>query len=223
MPRVHPKNTKADPIPMLLIREYLLDQQAEPGFQYHEIHGKRLIEQFHRHDFFQFLLIEKGSGVHAIDFTDHAVKDHQVHVMFPHQVHRWELGSRTRACQLMISQKLFETFSSSLSLSFLLYQSHPVVNLTLRGFQLLWYEFQAIHGELQQKPVNWDLIYLRSNIIAQLVNREAEQQFAGMSQYRGKPVLGTYLSLIEEHFRDEKSVAFYAQLLPLTPNYLNIL
>lgn len=208
---------------MMDIREFLSDAQAEPGFQYHEIQGKRVIEKFHRHDFFQFLLFEKGSGTHAIDFTDHPVGDHQVHIMFPHQVHRWELGARTKAVQLMISQRIFETFSASLDLSFLLYQSHPVVQLSPKAFQWLLYEFQSVRAELQQKPVNWNLIYLRSNIIANLVNREAEHHFSELSLYRKKPVLVKYLSLIEAHFREERSVSFYAGLLHLTPNYLNIL
>lgn len=217
------KNRKTEKIPVLDIREFLSDQQTVPDFQYHEIMGKRLIEKFHKHDFFLFLLFEQGSGIHSIDFTDHKVTDHQVHILFPHQVHRWTLGARTKAYQFMISKRIFETFSSSLDLSFLLYQSHPVVNLSPKTFQLLLYEFQSVRTELKQAPISWDLIYLRSNIIAQLVNREAGQKFKDMGQYRSSPVLQRYLSLVEQYFREERSVAFYANLLHITPNYLNIL
>lgn len=210
-------------IPILDIREFFSDAQAEPSFQYHEINGKRTIEKFHKHDFFLFLLFEKGSGIHTIDFIDHKITDHQIHILFPHQVHKWNLGARTKAVQLMISKRIFETFSSSLDLSFLLYQSHPVVNLSPKSFQLLMYEFQSVRTELKQQPINWNLIYLRSNIIAHLVNREAEQRFKDISLYRNNPVLQQYLSLVETHFREEKSVAFYAKQLHITPNYLNIL
>ncbi|WP_127125288.1 helix-turn-helix domain-containing protein [Pseudoflavitalea rhizosphaerae] len=216
------KKTK-DSIPVLNIREFLSDQEAEPGFQYHEISGARSIEKFHKHDFFLFLLFEKGSGTHSIDFTDHKITDHQVHILFPHQVHKWNLGARTKAYQLMISKRIFETFSASLDLSFLLYQSHPVVQLTPKAFHLLFYEFQSIRMDLKHRPISWDLIYLRSNIIAQLVNREAEQKFKDLGLYQKTPVLQRYLSLVEQHFREEKSVAFYAGLLHITPNYLNIL
>ena len=212
-----------DKIPVLNIREFLSDQEAEPSFQYHEIFGARSIEKFHKHDFFLFLLFEKGSGTHSIDFTDYKVTDHQVHILFPHQVHRWNLSARTKAYQLMISKRIFETFSASLDLSFLLFQNHPVVQLSPKAFQLLLYEFQSIRMELKYPPINWDLIYLRSNIIAQLVNREAEQKFKDLSLYQKSPVLQRYLSLVEQHFREEKSVAFYARLLHITPNYLNIL
>ena len=217
------KKKQKEKIPILDIREFLSDQQAEPGFQYHEIHGKRVIEKFHKHDFFLFLLFEKGSGIHTIDFTDHTISDHQIHLLFPHQVHKWNLGARTKAYQLMINKRIFETFSTSLDLSFTLYQGHPVVNLSPKAFQLLLYEFQSVHAELHRKPVSWPLIYLRSSIIAQLVNREAEQKYEDMNLYRTKPALYKYLSLIEDHFREERSVAFYARTLHLTPNYLNIL
>ena len=210
-------------IPVLNIRAFLSDQEAEPSFQYHEIQGNRIIEKFHKHDFFLFLLFEKGSGIHSIDFTDYRVTDHQVHILFPHQVHKWNLGNRTKAYQLMISKRIFETFSASLDLSFLLFQSHPVVQLSPKAFQLLLYEFQSIRMELKHPPISWDLVYLRSNIIAQLVNREAEQKFKDLSLYQKTPVLQRYLSLVEQYFRQERSVAFYAQLLHITPNYLNIL
>ncbi|MGN6420206.1 MAG: helix-turn-helix domain-containing protein [Pseudobacter sp.] len=214
---------KKEKIPVLGIREFFSDQQAEPDFQYHEITGKRLIDKFHKHDFFLFLLFEKGSGIHTIDFTDHPVTDHQVHLLFPHQVHKWKLGPRTKAFQLMISKRIFETFSTSLDFSFVQFQGHPVVNLSASAFQQLLNEFRQVHAELQRKPVSWELIYLRSTIIAQLVKREAEQKWEVMELYRAKPALYKFLSLVDTHFREEKSVAFYARQLHITPNYLNIL
>lgn len=217
------KKKNLERIPVLDIREFLSDLQAEPGFQYHEIHGKRIIEKFHKHDFFVFLLFEQGSGTHSIDFNDYKVTDHQIHILFPHQVHKWTLGARTKAFQLMISKRIFETFSSSLDLSFLLYQSHPVINLSPKTFRLLLYEFQSGHAELMRKPINWNIIYFRSNIIANLANREAEEKFKEMRLYRTKPALLRYLAFVETHFRQERSVAFYADLLHVTPNYLNIL
>lgn len=218
-----PGKNKKEKIPVLGIREFFSDQQAEPGFQYHEIIGKRLIDKFHKHDFFLFLLFEKGSGIHTIDFTDHPVTDHQIHLLFPNQVHKWKLGPRTKAFQLMISKRIFETFSTSLDFSFVQFQGHPVVNLSGRTFEQLLNEFGQVHAELRRKPVSWELIYLRNSIIAQLVKREAEQKFDDMGLYQAKPLLYRFLSLVDAHFREEKSVAFYARQLHITPNYLNIL
>jgi AraC-like DNA-binding protein len=212
-----------DHFPILGIDAFKDDLQPESSLLYHEIHGEHYIEKPHRHDFFVFLLFEKGSGVHSIDFVDYKLKSRQIHLLFPGQVHSWCLGKSTAGYQLMISRPVFETFSASLPFSFTLYQHHPVINLSLKVFQQFLYEFQSIEQELHRQPVQWEVINLRSRLIAQLVGREAENQFEDLGVYRTKPLLFQYHSLVGIHFKEQKSVAFYAGQLNITPNYLNIL
>lgn len=209
--------------PTLGISEFQDNQQADNGFLYHELHGRKSIEKAHKHDFFLFLLFEKGSGTHTIDFSEHNVTNHQIHLLFPEQVHKWELGKDTAAYQLMASRRVFETFANSLRFSSILYQNHPVIALAPEVFEKLLYEFKAIQTELNTRPVLLDIINLRSKIIAQLVSREAEMKFDDLTVFNTKPILFKYLSLIDANFREEKSVAFYAGKLTITPNYLNIL
>lgn len=212
-----------DQFPILGIKEFQSEGQPDCSFLYHELHGERYIEKPHKHDFFLFLLFEKGSGIHAIDFVDHKITKHQIHLLFPNQVHRWEFGKNTSGYQLMISRPVFETFSASLQFSFVHFQHHPVISLSPGTFQKLLYEFQAIQQELSLKPPHWDIVNLRSRIIAQLVSREAERKFADLMLYRAKPVLFQYHSLVNIHFKEQKSVAFYAAQLHISANYLNIL
>ncbi len=212
-----------DHFPVLGIDEFRDDLQSDSSLLYHEIHGERHIEKPHRHDFFVFLLFEKGSGTHTIDFVDYNVKNRQIHLLFPDQVHSWRLGKNTSGYQLMISRPVFETFSASLFFSFVLYQDHPVIDLSQKVFQKLFYEFQSIEEELRQQPVQREIVHLRSKLIAQMVSHEAENKFEDLAVYRTKPVLFKYHSLVELHFKEQKSVAFYAGQLNITPNYLNVL
>jgi AraC-like DNA-binding protein len=212
-----------DQFPILGIDAFKDEMQSGSELLYHEIHGERYIEKPHRHDFFVFLLFEKGSGTHTIDFVDYKVKDHQIHLLFPDQVHNWRLGKNTAGYQLMISRPVFETFAAHLFFSFVLYQNHPVIDLSPKVFQKLMYEFQAIENELHLKPVQWEVINLRSRLVAQLVSREAENKFEDLAVYRTKPSLFQYHSLVDIHFKEQKSVAFYAGQLNITPNYLNVL
>lgn len=199
------------------------ESEADYNLLYHEIRGERHIEKPHQHDFLVFLLFEKGSGTHSIDFIDHKVTDHQVHLLFPEQVHRWDLGRKTRAHQLMISRPVFETFQDALEFSFVLYQNHPVIALAPGAFRELLYEFESIRQELRKKSIQWSIVHLRSRIIAQMISREAESAFEDITTYRAKPVLFKYHSLVNMHFREQRSVAFYADQLNISANYLNIL
>ncbi|OKL40100.1 AraC family transcriptional regulator [Pontibacter flavimaris] len=212
-----------DHFPILGLEEFQPVLQPDYGLQYLEIQGERIIEKPHKHDFFMLLLFEQGSGTHAIDFEEYPVKSHQLHLLLPGQVHRWSLGKNTLAYQLMISRPVFETFSSSLELSFALYQKHPVISLSPDVFRKLQYEFRAIRDELSIKPLDWNIINLRSRLIAQLVSREAESKYEILTVYRAAPALWKYHSLVDLYFKEQKTVAFYAEKLHISANYLNIL
>ncbi|MCD2423608.1 AraC family transcriptional regulator [Niabella pedocola] len=212
-----------EPFPIFGIREFKEQQQSEEDLVYQELHGARIIEKPHKHDFFFFLLFEKGSGVHSIDFIDYQVRPHQLHLLFPDQVHSWRLGKNTSGFQLMISRPVFETFSDALRFSFFLYQHHPVLDLPEPVFKKLLYEFRSIKEELEQAPVQSEIVTLRTRLIAQLASREAERKFEDFEVYHTRPVLLKYQSLVDLHFKEQKSVTFYAGQLHITANYLNIL
>lgn len=194
-----------DPFPIFGISAFKDKQQSEDSLLYHELHGERFIDKPHKHDFFLFLLFEKGNGTHSIDFVDYKVAGHQMHLLFPDQVHSWRLGKATAGYQLMISRPVFETFADSLRFSFVLYQHHPVIDLPEKVFQKLLYEFRSVEEELNQKPIHWEMIHLRARLIAQLVSREAEQKFKDLEVYRTKPVLFKYHALVDAHFKEQKS------------------
>lgn len=209
--------------PVLGIDAFHDPLQTVHHFQYHELIGKRFIEKPHQHDFYIFLLVRQGSGIHCIDFTDYEVSDFQMHLLFPGQVHKWDFKKNTIAYQLMIDKRNFEMFSDSLAVSFVLFQNHPVIQLSKNSFQRLLTEFQALEQELKMKPIHWPIIYLLSRLICELVSRDVEHSVSDMTVFKTKPQLRAYHLLVDQHFKQHKSVAFYAGQLHLTANYLNIL
>ena len=55
------------------------------------LNGKALVHDLHKHDFFFVLAVQKGQGIHEIDFVEYEVHDHAVFILRPGQVHRLEL------------------------------------------------------------------------------------------------------------------------------------
>jgi AraC family transcriptional activator of pobA len=209
--------------PTLDISEFWPEQNSGNNLLYHEILGKRHIEKPHKHDFFLFMLFEQGRGTHTIDFVDHQVKDKQLHLLFPEQIHKWELLDETHAHQLMISRSVFETLANSLRFSLMLYHNYPVINLSAEAYEKILYEFRHIKSELANTTVLWEIIHARIRLIALMISQEAEAIFNNQTVYQTKPVLFKYLSLIDTYYKKEKLVAFYADQLNISPNYLNIL
>ena len=190
---------------------------------FNELHGEKLIEKPHKHDFFIINLFDTASGVHTIDSIDYPIKNHQVHVLFPGQMHKWHVHAGTIGYQLMIERSFFEHFAPFFRFSFTNYQNHPVIDLTKEAFFLLHYEFESVKKELEREHSLIPLITARAAVIATIVSREAEHVFTEFKVYQSVPRLAKFNMLIDEFFREQKLVAFYAEKLHISPNYLNIL
>ncbi|MFD2554965.1 helix-turn-helix domain-containing protein [Sphingobacterium tabacisoli] len=213
----------SDFFPILGIQEFNEKLIPSKNLLYHELRGERLIESPHKHDFFIIMLFEKGGGTHSIDFVNYPIEDHQIHLLFPGQVHEWKIEKNSIAYQLMVSREWFEHLIPYLRFATSYYQNHPVIAIDSKEYRLLLQEFTAIHDEMSKKEILWDIIQTRINLIALLVSQCAATKFEDFEKYNATPILSRYLAYIDRYYTEEKSVSFYADKLNITPNYLNIL
>lgn len=211
-------------VPILGIEEFRKGQLAgRDELQFHELHGARHIDKPHKHDFFIIILFDSAEGTHTIDFREYHIEDKQIHLLFPGQVHHWDIGTKTIGYQLMIDRVFFERFAPYFRFALTSYMNHPVIHCKPDNFKLLAYEFEAIKNELNAGNSLKDLISARAAVIAAIVSKEAENLFADFKVYQSNPRLAKFNMLIEQHFKKEKLVAFYASNLNISANYLNIL
>ncbi|SIS55869.1 AraC-type DNA-binding protein [Chryseobacterium shigense] len=213
---------QTDHFPVLGIQQFNENQLQGCHLLFNELHGERSIDEPHKHDFFIINLFEHGKGSHTIDFTEYEVGNSQIHLVFPDQVHQWVIEKETVGYQLMISRHWFESFLPSLRFSASYYQNHPVIHLSKETFQTFLYEFQAIRREVSEESVFWEVIQKRSELIGLLVSKSVEGTFKDFEMYHSNPIISKFLQHIDEHFRTERSVSFYAEKLNISANYLNI-
>ncbi len=213
----------SDFFPILGIQEFNETLPSSSNVLYHELRGEHLIESPHKHDFFIIMLFEKGKGTHSIDFINHPIEDHQIHLLFPGQVHEWKMGKNSIGYQLMVSREWFEHLIPYLRFAISYYENHPVINIDAKEYQSLLQEFVAIHDEMSKQDILWDIIQMRINLIALLVSQSAATRFEDFAKYSATPLLSRFLAYIDRYYTEEKSVSFYADKLNITPNYLNIL
>src|SRR5690606_34142705 len=180
---------------------------------FNDLHGERHIEKFHAHDFFTINLFEQAKGIHSIDSIDYPIGNHQVHVLFPGQLHKWDIKKETIGYQLMMERSFFEQFAPYFRFSFTNYQNHPVIQLSDDAFEMLHYEFNAIRKELERGDPLVHLINARAAVIASIVSREAEHAFTEFKVYQSNSKLADFNMLIDKSFKQEKFVAFYADKL----------
>lgn len=214
----------SDFFPILSIQEFSQELSSSCHLLYHELRGERLIESPHKHDFFVIMLFEKGGGTHIIDFIEYPILDKQVHLLFPGQVHEWRIEEGCIGYQLMISREWFEGFIPALRYATSYYQNHPAFKVGHQEYYALLHEFQAVQQEsLLQEEVSKEIIQTRIRLIALLLSKSVASTFKDFEKYSSNPILSRFLAYINQYFKQEHSVSFYAGKLHITANYLNII
>lgn len=211
-------------VPVIGIKSFRKDQLAGRNeLLFNELIGEKHIDKPHKHDFFMIILFDQASGVHHIDAVDYVIGNREVHILLPGQMHHWHIHQGSIGYQLMIERTFFEQFSPFFRFYFANYHHHPVIPLSGTAYDLLLYEFNAIKEELNAEDSLVQLISARAAVIGAIVSKEAEEIYKEYKIYLSNPRLANFNTLIDEFYKAEKSVSFYANSLHLSPNYLNVL
>ncbi|WP_448138280.1 helix-turn-helix domain-containing protein [Sphingobacterium siyangense] len=212
-----------DHFPIFDLQKFQEGIIADRDLLFHELIGPREISEPHKHDFFILLLFQESVGTHTIDFDRFVLGVNQLHLVFPGQVHQWKMVDPTCALQLMISRRWFESLLPALRFPISYYFKHLVIDLSTTNFQSLLTEFKAIADDLQDGEILWELIYARVKVITLLISKIVQDNYDDYEQYQANPIMAKFVQLIDEWYKSEKSVAFYAEKLNISANYLNVL
>lgn len=211
-------------IPIIGLHDFRKDQIAgRTEILFNELTGEKIIEQPHKHDFFIINLFEEASGFHSIDSLEHPIGNKEIHILFPGQMHKWHIHEGSKGYQLMIEHEFLEQFAPFFRFSFTNYQNNPVIKLSDDAFEKLKYEFEAIKFELKSENSLIHLLQARAAVIAAIVSSAAESTFTEFKVYQSNDRLAKFNMLIDEFYKTERSVTFYAEKLHISANYLNIL
>lgn len=174
-------------------------------------------------DYFALVLFESGEGTHVIDAVEYKVHPYQAHLIFPGQIHKLELTPGTVGHRLLINSSYFQIAYASTYFSAFNIRYRFSIALEPEYFQKVLSELLVIKSELHMASNFEDLIYLRCNIIINLLKRQTEARFSDQSLYKSDTIIHQFQTLVEQYFHEHKSVTFYASQLNVTANYLSIL
>lgn len=195
----------------------------------HLIVGHRHLEKPHRHDFYATILFTQGNGIHEIDFQKYEVSPGSLFYMSPGQIHGWELSPDIDGYIFFCSQDFYEMHYVNQKLrSFPFFGSvHFPRKLQLHDDYLEEY-IHIIH-KLQNEYHSQNL--MKNGLILSLLSqifihstRLFSKDFDHLSSSAGLSYFKHYQDfedLVEEYFTKEKSVAFYASSMNISPKHLN--
>lgn len=154
----------------------------------------------HKHDFFQILLIEKGSGIHQIDFVTHKVSPGMIYMMKPGQMHTWKLARGVRGILVEFSHQ---------ALNF--HHSPDVVKTTKTEFADILILAKLMLKEFYLKREMNDLA-LQGELNAFLIMliRLYQKQ---MRPEKSLSVIDKFKDMVESNYKEQHAVDFYAKKL----------
>lgn len=181
----------------------------------------------HRHSFYQILYIEKGSGIHIVDFHAYAIAPETAFFLMPHQVHGWQLSDDCEGYLLNFDKAFLDTFLADQNyLDRLFIYSGGKENICLKAEQmkngtitLSHLMFKILESFRRGRLEDRDLLRV---LLLQLLLVANEMQKGELSiQTPVTNFIHRFEKLIQTWFLTERQPSFYADKLNVSPNYLN--
>ncbi|UYQ94027.1 AraC family transcriptional regulator [Chitinophaga horti] len=187
----------------------------------HEREGVFNLTQAHKHNFFMLFFVTAGGGLHHIDFTKYEVTPGSVFFLAPGQAHNWDLQAETTGFQLMYGPE-FCIFPAR-QWPFFSAGAHPLIQPAAAAFEGMLQELTKMEEEYSLADMfSIRLLNHRLWVLLTLLERSYEQVYPLVNASGVRLVVKNFLELLEQHYKDQGAVEFYADQLHITPQYLNI-
>jgi AraC-like DNA-binding protein len=177
----------------------------------------------HKHDFYLLLYVTRGGGTHTIDFREYPIVPGIFFFMTPGQVHSWKLVPDTDGHILFFTRDFYQMQLNQSSLvDFPFFHSLSAVpHLRLQHQETVGLLIEDMTVEFNGQK-NADLRILRSYLDLVLLLLAREYQSGGETvTYSVNFKLRKLEQLIEKNFLKLKRPNEYADLINLSPSYLN--
>lgn len=180
--------------------------------------GESIVLEHHRHDFFEILWATSSSNsLHYIDFQPQPIEADTMCLMAPGQAHAFS-GPLPSGCYISFSVDFFSGIvEPELTILF-----NPFTNCCIQipvesvpGFKLLTELMFLEHRQ------NSDFQILQTYLKAFLLNIARLHQKERFSFDKNGQRMSVLFELIENYFKTERHVKFYASALGVTPKRLN--
>ena len=182
----------------------------------------------HRHDFFTVLVINKAKGMHKIDFNSYELSNNQIYFVSPGQVHQVieEESSKgyamTFSIQFLIENSIQLAFIESLNIFHDYGQSPPLKPDDTQYKKLERYanEVFSLHNSaahMKELSIGafLKLFLIECNNVCSIHPLESN---AATSKNH---IISKFKSLVNEGYKSEHSISYYANELHITPDHLN--
>lgn len=182
-----------------------------------------------RMNFILMALCKHGKAQYSIDTREQTVKPGDLlFISERHIVDNYMASPDFECLCIMVSTEFYHGFIQNVKnvSSLLLFSmNNPVVSLTPREIQVYGNYYQTIREKMSDREHHYRTDLVKALLLAMFYDMSnviwrVEQQGA-KSQTRADVIFANFIRLLEQHFRQERRVSWYAEQLCITPKYLS--
>jgi AraC-like DNA-binding protein len=178
---------------------------------------------YHRHDFYEVLLVEQGQGVHEIDFRPYPVAPRSLFFIHPRQVHLLQGASLAAGAVIIFSGVFLDGLPGKGGELLRQFGQHPLLSPSEWEWEVLRQSFSLIQGELAGEHPDAGILKAALTTFLLLAARCHQGQhptYATASPY-DHSLFADFNHLLEAHFHRQHALPFYAQTLKVSERQLN--
>ncbi|MGE8430921.1 MAG: helix-turn-helix domain-containing protein [Sphingobacterium sp.] len=149
----------------------------------------------------------------------YALNSKQLFIYYPSGEYKWNLPAGASGRTLILDGSVLWGFSK-LKQNFSFRHHCETILLNDEIYHKLSADFNAIQSEISSEVIFPELIDARARLMALMINLLLEEKYGLSGQSVQNDIGFRFLALVEQHYKMEKRVAFYAEQLCITPNYL---
>jgi AraC family transcriptional regulator, transcriptional activator of pobA len=191
-------------------------------FQEHKKEHPFVMEP-HTHDFYLIMLFTKGSGTHTIDLKTYPIKPGSVFFMNPGQMHSWKLSDDVNGHVIFFNSFFYTMdFGEKHINNFPFYSAEKLYagELTLEQLKSTYPIINILQAESIIKSS------LQHSILRSLLDALLYKLFSflksGKAKHSNISVISKLQLLIDQFYKDHKPSAFYAGLLNISTQKMNL-
>jgi AraC family transcriptional regulator, transcriptional activator of pobA len=215
--------------PFYSIAHFINEPASQTDFEI--LHFEKMkepeVDEIHKHSFYEIIWIENGKSRQTIDYAEYEILPNSLFFISPNQVHQFEEWKPLKGGSILFTEDFFllNNYNKEklFEVSFLdnLYSS-PCIQLSGKEFTEIKSIIDQISIESKRKDKSKTILQSFLHILIAKVERNIDKKSGKIVAKRNLIIYKQFKTLLELHFKENKSVEFYAGRLTITSHHLNL-
>lgn len=186
------------------------------------------VDDIHKHTFYEILWAETGTSKQIIDYRQYDILPNSLFFISPNQVHQFDEWNLIKGGTILFTEDFFLLNQSNkdklFEISFLdNFYTNPCIQLSEHDFTEIKQTIDLIYTEQKRKDKNQLIIQSFLHILLMQVQRCVDIKTEKQISKKYLILFKQFKNILEHHYAENKSAAFYADQLHITQHHLTMI